>query len=268
MKIGPDFAAAEALDFTHRRDGAAEIYFVRNRQNTPFAGKARFRVKGRQPELWDPVTGRMQDAPVWTMTADGVEVELEFERYGSTFVVFRRPAKSQSASRPRAAGLPLAVAIDGEWVVDFDGGPQGLRTRQLASWAKHENEGIRHFAGSAKYRTRFTIPAGWRSRAGSVRIDLGDLWTVGEVWLNGRALGVAWARPFAVDATSALRDGENELVVEVTNTWHNRLVGDAKLPEAQRQTRTNITVSAGKPWRDLELRDSGLFGPVRLVAVE
>ncbi len=268
MKIARDFEAPEALDYTHRRDGGAEIYFVRNRENAPLAGKARFRVKGRQPELWDPVTGRIQDAPAWAMAGEGVEVVLDLDRYGSTFVVFRRAAETKSATRPKAAGLGRAFAIEGEWRVDFDGGPQALKMAQLASWAKHENDGIRHFAGTAKYRTRFTLPAGWRLRARAIRLDLGDLWTIAEVWLNGQPLGVAWTRPFAVDATAALRDGENELLVEVTNTWHNRLVGDAKLPEAQRRTRTNITVSAGKPWRELELRDSGLFGPVRLVAQE
>lgn len=268
MKIASDFDAPAALDYTHRRDGAADIYFVRNKLSAPFAGKAQFRVKGRQPELWDPVSGRIQDAPAWQTTADGTEVELDFDRYGSTFVIFRRETATRSAARQKGAELPRPLAIEGDWTVDFDGGPQALRMPQLGSWAKHANEGVRHFAGSAKYRTQFTLPSGWRSRAREVLLDLGDLWTIAEVWLNGEPLGVAWTRPFAVDATKALKDGTNELVVEVINTWHNRLVGDAKLPAAERRTRTNITVSASKAWRELELRDSGLFGPVRLMAVE
>jgi len=47
-----------------------------------------------------------------------------------------------------------------------------------------------------------------------------------------------------------------------------RIVGDNKLPEAQRRTRTNIT-GTGTPrvaWSDLPLRDAGLFGPVRLLS--
>jgi hypothetical protein len=57
----------------------------------------------------------------------------------------------------------------------------------------------------------------------------------------------------------------NELVVEVTNTWYNRLVGDAVLPPEKRITRTNVTTSGGQPWAKLEPLDSGLMGPVRLV---
>jgi hypothetical protein len=69
-----------------------------------------------------------------------------------------------------------------------------------------------------------------------------------------------------VDCTDALRDGLNELIVEVTNTWYNRLVGDAALPAEKRITRTNVQTSGGQPWAKLEPVESGLMGPVRLIA--
>ena len=90
---------------------------------------------------------------------------------------------------------------------------------------------------------------------------------IGEVTLNGHSLGVLWTPPFRVDCTDALRDGENQLAVEVINAWHNRLVGDARLPANERRTRTNITVSQRRPWKELEPIASGLFGPVRLIPV-
>jgi hypothetical protein len=44
-------------------------------------------------------------------------------------------------------------------------------------------------------------------------------------------LGDFWKRPFRVDVTSALKEGENLLEVQVTNQWVNRLVGDEQLPD-------------------------------------
>lgn len=266
MGIGPDFAAPATLDYTHRRDGGAEIYFVRNKEKTAVTAKAVFRVKGRQPELWDPVSGEIQNAPVWRAAPGGTEVELSFDSLGSAFVIFRKAVKSQGSAARRTGALPAPVAIHGPWTVDFEGGPGAVPMPGLVSWTRHENTEIRHFAGSAKYRARFTLPSGWRPRVRTAHLELGNLWTIAEVWLNGQSLGIAWTKPFRVDATNALRDGENELVIEVTNTWHNRLVGDALLPAGQRRTRTNITVSGNKAWRDAELLESGLFGPVRLVA--
>lgn len=43
--------------------------------------------------------------------------------------------------------------------------------------------------------------------------------------------------------------------------------GYAKLPPEKRITRTNVPASGGKPWAQLEPLESGLFGPVRVVAV-
>jgi hypothetical protein len=150
--------------------------------------------------------------------------------------------------------------------VDFDGGPQGVVFPQLVSWTAHTEPEVLHFAGSARYRAKFTLPAGWRRNGQGARIDLGRLWTIGEAALNGKPLGIAWTAPFTLDAGGALLAGENELAVEIVNTWHNRLVADTKLPAAERRTRTNVTVSIGRPWAELPLIESGLFGPVRLMA--
>lgn len=73
---------------------------------------------------------------------------------------------------------------------------------------------------------------------------------------------------FTLNATSALKHGANELVVELTNTWDKRLVSDAELQSGQRRTQTKFTVSASKPRRELELGHYGLLGPVRLVAAD
>ena len=42
------------------------------------------------------------------------------------------------------------------------------------------------------------------------------------------------------------------------------VIGEAR-GELPKRTRTNITTSQRKPWKDLEPIPAGLFGPVRLV---
>lgn len=266
LGIGPDFTAPEGIDFIHRREGRNDIYFVRNTAAAPASPTVTFRVTDRQPELWDPVTGEIKPAPVWRRAAGGrIELPLEFAGHGSMFVVFRRAAKDPPAPVAPPA-LPAPLTLDGPWTVDFENGPQGVPFPQLVSWTAHPNTALHHFAGAARYRTEFAVPAGWRRNGQGARIDLGRLWVVASATLNGQALGIAWTAPFALDASAALREGENKLVVEIVNAWHNRLVGDAKLPPGERTTRTNVLVSAGKPWAELDLLDSGLFGPVRVVA--
>jgi hypothetical protein len=60
--------------------------------------------------------------------------------------------------------------------------------------------------------------------------------------------------------TGTIRSGKNELTVEISNLWANRLAGDALLPKEKRITRITQKVPLGGAL------DSGLFGPVQLRA--
>jgi len=137
----------------------------------------------------------------------------------------------------------------------------------LKSWSEHEHPGIRYFSGTACYETQFEVPRGWFGKDRKLYLDLGRLWAIGEVILNGQPLSIVWKPPYRVEITKAVRAGQNRLEIEIANTWSNRLVGDAQLPPDQRYCRTNITGSGtrAKPWKQIPLRKSGLLGPVELI---
>ena len=168
----------------------------------------------------------------------------------------------------QADGIPPAIELRGPWEVRFPeglGAPPSARLEKLVSWTEHAEEGIRHFSGTAEYHLDFELPADWLAADRRVLLDLGDLWCVGEVALNGHPLGMLWRPPYVVDVTSAVVGGDNDLVVQIANTWSNRLVGDAGLPPDERFTRTNVSQTNGRRWSDTPLLRSGLFGPVQLL---
>lgn len=99
--------------------------------------------------------------------------------------------------------------------------------------------------------------------------------------MNGRDCGVVWCAPWTVDVTAAIRAGRNEIRIEYVNNWHNRLVGDAARPKAERVTATAIplTDEARDEFGDRlpyskavsatdSLIPSGLMGPVRVIAID
>ena len=87
----PDFEDASGKWlYRHRRSDQADIYFVAGSGSA----ECTFRVSGKEPELWDPVTGRIRDAVAYRSTSDGrTAVKLNLPESGSVFVVFRRPAE-------------------------------------------------------------------------------------------------------------------------------------------------------------------------------
>jgi hypothetical protein len=275
LNVAPDFEAPADLDFTHRRDAEGEVYFVRNKTADAVAVTASFLDGSAAPEFWDPMTGSMRSIVAARAGAGRSEVPLKLAAHGSGFVVFRKEASPRSRPAPAdeyatAAArtvTPSPLVLDNDWTVEFTAKfdpPPRLTLSRVGPWTQQSPE-HRYFAGSGKYRHTVVVPPDWRAKAGRVELELGRLWSIGEVWVNGSSLGVVWAPPFSVDCTKVLRDGANEIVVEVISTWHNRLVGEAR-GELPKRTRTNITVSQRKAWKDLEPIEAGLFGPVRLVA--
>ena len=270
LKLPPDFAYAGLsdggeLDWIHRHTDEAEIYFVTSRWDPKERVLCTFRVAGKQPELWDPVTGDIRDACAFSQRDGCTSVPLEFNPRGSLFVVFRKPiaaTASGTATSNYAAITPL-TELTGAWDVAFDpkwGGPAHVVFDSLMDWTKRPEDGIKYYSGTAVYHKKFTLAA--QSAGGrKLMLDLGDVREEAVVKLNGTDLGVVWTKPAQVDVTRAARPGENDLVVTVVNLWPNRLIGDAALPADKRFTETNIR----KFTKTTPLWPSGLLGPVTIL---
>ncbi|HVT11337.1 MAG TPA: glycosyl hydrolase [Fimbriimonadaceae bacterium] len=90
---GPD-VKAPGLNWIHRKDGNANIYFVANPKYAPGDFEPSFRIAGMEPELWDPMTGTTHSVDVWSSANGRTTVPLHLESAGSVFVVFRKKANS------------------------------------------------------------------------------------------------------------------------------------------------------------------------------
>lgn len=270
--ILPDFEAAGApdtfIDFIHRTAPQAEIYFLANRKDRAEKVTAIFRQAGRQPELWDPVTGQQRDLPQFAMENGRTVVPLEFDPHGSFFIVFRKPATT-AVEVNNFPTFETVQSIDGSWTVQFDqewfypATNNVIVFERVEDWTQRPEDAVKYFSGTACYVKTFTFRPGAGERH---FLDLGGAGVSAKVTLNGKECGVAWCKPWRVEITRALKAGENQLEVEVVNTWPNRLIGDAKLPREQRRTRTNIT-QYEKP-ENQTLIPAGLFGPVTISKVK
>ncbi|MEO0452505.1 MAG: glycosyl hydrolase [Verrucomicrobiota bacterium] len=249
----------------HRRDGETEIYFISNQSLEEVSANVAFRVSGKQPELWNPVTGSTRDLPEWSEENGCTVVPMRFAAKESSFVVFS--VKAQPSEVNGAKNFPEhkpVQTLKGPWQVSFDpkwGGPESINFDELIDWTERPEEGIRHYSGRATYRQTFDLPNKLPADQ-VITLDLGEVHCIVRVTLNGKDLGVVWTAPWQVDISDAVKPGNNQLEIEVTNHWINRIIGDEALPPEKRFTQTNV-VSKG-----LSLQPSGLRGPVSLLISE
>lgn len=267
MSVAPDFESDASLRYTHRRDSETDIYFVANPEDRDVKAVCVFRVSGRQPELWDPVTGATRLLGGVREQGGCTVVSLEFAPRQSWFVVFRNSSRlaPRDAETTNILSRIERTTLSGPWEVSFDpkwGGPTRVTFEKLEDWTKHPDPGIRYYSGTAIYRTTFQSKI--RNPKSKIFLDLGRVAVMASVRLNGRDLGVVWCAPWRVEIFGVVKERENHLEITVANLWPNRLIGDQSLPLEKR-----FTWTTWNPFKkDDSLLESGLLGPVTIQSAE
>jgi hypothetical protein len=260
--LGNDGKQAIKIAWNHRTDNQKEIYFISNQEDQKRNLKMSFRVKGKRPQLYFPVSGKTTDCKDWRVENGRTIIPLQFENNESVFVIFEKEtSETVSKSGENKADLTPITTLEGNWELEFDtslGGPEKpVVFEELSDWSLSQTDGIKYYSGTAVYHKSFE----WiEEKEQSVFLDLGEVHNLAEVSVNGVNCGVAWTPPFRLDISEAVKSGTNKIEIAVTNTWANRLIGDYDLPEEEQVTWTNAPYRLeGQP-----LLKAGLMGPVTI----
>ena len=285
LKLKPDclYDKNEPILYTHRKCGNSDIYFISNQSGRMIQTDVQFRVQGMQPELWDAVNGKIRPLPAFLHTEEATVVPLQLDANESAFIVFRKKGKSETFFiQDNYPNQEVFETVTSPWEVTFEsdeikrGPAQAVIFDKLHDWRESENEAIRYYSGTARYKTVFPVEIIPKGLTVSVQIgnlkmknspkqktiflELGKVHNMAKVKINGHYAGGVWTAPYRLDVTEWIKEGDNTLEVEVVNTWVNRLIGDQRLPEQERRAWAH-----NNPWKaDSWLQASGLIGPVEL----
>lgn len=281
LNVREDFkSASNTIRFGHRKTDDKDIYFIANRTNDFQKTTCTFRAVG-EPEIWIGTTGVTRKLTNYTVENGLTTIPMEFFPYESFFVTFSgKDTKSRTNKEvPNFPVFSEVKTIEGAWDVSFNpkfGGPENIVFNELQDWTSHEMRGIKYYSGIATYKKTIEID---KLTDKSYYIDLGVVNDMARVKLNGKDIGVIWCAPWRIDISDALKEGKNELEIEVANRWINRLLGDRQEPDANVRTvkfenglmgrqefttgrYTFTTKQAMGSFNFTEPLSSGLLGPV------
>ena len=218
--ITPDVVLPEGIAFCHRQSNDKEIYFLSNQQDKAMTFKPTFRSKLSVATIYRPQTDEYESLGDGTVT---------LAPYESCFVLFAQTkaafgAKFQGVEDKAPVWTEQAINCSG-WDIKFSENGVTQKADQLFDWSKSSNDKVKFFSGHARYTTNFDFSSRAKS---SVHLALPNVKDIAHVWVNGVDCGYAWASPYEVDITNALKKGGNKLEIEVVNTWHNALRGADK----------------------------------------
>jgi hypothetical protein len=259
------------FDYIHYIINESDVYFVTNQTTERQKINSQLRVTGKQPELWDALTGEIREAKAFTQKDGLTTVPLTLEPYGAIMVVFNKSIDKdkQGTAKRNYSDYNTVKNIIGDWTVHFDpkwGGPASVTFPKLMDWTAFADEGIKYYSGTAVYNKTFKID--FKPQKGKqYYLELGSVKDVGiaEVKVNGKDKGVLWTKPFRVEISQELKKGENTLEIKMVNSWYNRVAGDQTFPNKKQYTKTNIMLNhdfRGRLIDEIPLESSGLLGPV------
>lgn len=265
MGIAADFTSDDPelpLQFIHLRLADGEYYFVSNQSDKAISFDAMFRVMGKTPELWNPLTKDVRDLTEYKTLSKVTKVPMKLEAFESSFIVFRKSTDKASSEGCNYPEKSVVKTLDSSWTVAFQenmGGPEAPVTfDSLYDWTTSNDVHIKYFSGNATYTNSFKLK---KLPEGEVYIDLGKVMVMAKVKVNGEYAGGVWTAPYRLNITGLLKKGMNTVEVEVVNCWRNRLIGEKEaIPQAERFTFQTATYLN----KDSELQPSGLLGPVEI----
>jgi hypothetical protein len=260
----PSPKTSAEIVWNHRRTSDKEIYFVANQRMRKENITVHFRARGKSVELWHPDTGAIEPI-AFSDTGANTTLTLHLAPEESVFVVFRNEENKRQSTANHSPQELLTITTP--WNLEFPpnlGAPPQIQMSSLTSWTTSAEPGVKYFSGTATYSNQFNLPEGWNQSGSKILLDLGRVREFAQVTLNGKPLpDILWKPPFTLEVTPALNSGLNIIEIKVTNLWPNRIIGDQQ-PDAKEKFTFTVY---GAYKADSPLVESGLLGPVRLLAI-
>ena len=254
------------LAISHRKVGEKEIYFISNQNDQYRTFNFSFNAAGLLPEIYNPVTGVI-GKPFSAEIENGRVNFLEpFEPFESKFIIFNKKGMPVPYNQLSDNNYVKRIQpVSNDWKLVFETGNDS-KTRIVKhadgfqSWTTDSIDFIKYFSGSVLYKSSFIIDKKLDSLE-TAFVGMRFLYNIATVKVNGIDCGTVWTKPYQANILKAIRQGENQIEIEVTNTWHNRLIGDSYLPAEKRKTFTTA------PFRlsNQPLEPAGIVGSVEII---
>ena len=209
------------------------LFFLSNFKKTG-AFTATLRVKGKHPELMNPVTGEIKKMARFEETEHGTKIEIDIQDPADSFyILFREKVTIPSVIKASApvTELDLFYNDTNKLIAEAEkAGTYQLRmsdekTRTLvikenaqivpiSGWQTEstDNEGF-----TETHVTEFELPPNFGQKQ-RVYLDLGKVEIMAQVRLNNKTFETLWMPPFELDVTNALKKGTNIMSVRITST--------------------------------------------------
>lgn len=220
----------DTIGFVHQEDGDQDIYFLSNISGEWKDEELVFCGKSCEAAVFDPMTA--EEVPVKEVRhEDGnTVVRLCFRPFQSMIFVFDKDAEADYCWDEGKEEKEL-LDISRDWELRVSQREFCKTYSVLESWEKEKE--LRFYSGSGRYEKKVVISEEQmrQMKDGKTKLVLEHLGEAASVVVNDREAGVILMRPYRLDISGYLHEGENTIGIEVSNLLINRALDPENQPE-------------------------------------
>ena len=204
-------------------------------------------VSGKQAWIWDPATGER-----YMLTTNGNSIKLDMGPADLKLLVFDKE-KIGFLNKSTKKGNEQSIEIKNPWSLTGHhiDGRTIKREMNILKDLKEIPEWV-NFCGSLIYRANFEL----NDKNKIEWVSLGKVFGVSELLINGENAGTKWYGERIYHIGKLLKNGNNNIEVQLTNTMGNYLKGLTDNPIAQFWTNEGRANQL--------LQSVGMLGPVTI----
>ena len=206
----------------HRIDGGNDIYMFVNEST---ADKVQCEVSLNTLRCPEGACLDLLNNNIYKVTAENNKICLELMPNQSCLMIFGEGngeglAEKKNFTKAKKAKLSFDIAVaDSTDLTVFKAYEKDVKSDELFSITSIDR--MPEFSGAVRYSCKFdsaNLP-----KSGNTGIDLGEVGITCRLSVNGNDLGMRLTKPYSYDLTGKLKEGENELIIEVYNTLAHRI---------------------------------------------
>ncbi|SHF97617.1 alpha-L-rhamnosidase [Mariniphaga anaerophila] len=234
----------------HKADDGSEMFFFQNvHKHDSYKTRVSFPkslARSRYPWVWDPETGNS-----FRIYLSENSFEIDLGPAETRVIVFSKE-KNGAEWKPLPVSGGNVETINNDWEVEL----RHSRENSIQTFKMFELQDLKetdyvNFTGTAVYRKSINF-----NKESSNYLNLGKVWGVSELFVNGKSCGVKWYGNRIYNLSGILREGENEIEVHVITSMGNYVKTLTENRTAQRFTMLRT--------KNQPIQSMGILGPVTI----
>ena len=207
------------IGYIHKQDGNVHIYFVSNMSKNEYHTTLRFKNLATSCYVMKPMEAEEKDILRNEVVDGKKEIELTIEPLESLLIIFDETLADQEAAN--AACIDVKKNISENWKFTVADKGFDVELSELIPWQKQEE--LKYFSGTGVYKKSFVLSAE-ELKYKKISLSMENMKDCAKVYVNGSLAGDIIKYPYVIDITEFLKEGENDITVEVTNVLINRMI--------------------------------------------